>query len=155
MHKKTGPTTTREALIAEMLGDMTALLDRFEALPAITAASEDQIKLSAAALADAGDKYRLAVTAFTEQAKAELSDYLDRQTARTAEEQRAAMQEAARLAFRGEASDKAAYLSAALADAVKEFKRSKWDRLTEHAITAIVASSISSIVLYVLFRGSI
>lgn len=155
MQKKPGPTTTREALIAEMLGDMSALLDRFEALPAITAASEDQIKLSAVALAEAGDKYRLAVTAFTEQAKAELSEYLDRQTARTAEEQRAAMQEAARIAFRGEASDKAAFLSAALADAVREFKRSKWDRLLEHTITAVVASIISSIVLYVLFRGAI
>lgn len=155
----TGPRTTREALIAELLGDVDGLLARVEALPALVAAAEEKMTGTAKALEDAGDKYRLAVTAFTEQAKADLSDYLDMKTgqagqvaAKTVEEQRAALQEAARLAFRSEASDKAASLGVVLGEAAKEFRRSMWSRLVEHAITALIASGFTASLVYVILK---
>ena len=70
-----GPRTTREALIAEVLGDLDGLLARVEALPALVDGAESKLSGTVAALDDAGDKFRLAVTAFTEQAKADFLDH--------------------------------------------------------------------------------
>lgn len=150
------PRTAREALIAELLGDLDTLLTRVEALPAIVAAAEENILGTVAALNDAGDKYRLAVTAFTEQAKAELRDYHDIKMSQVAsitmEEQRAAMQEAARFAFRSEASEKAASLGLVLGKAAKEFRRTMWSRLIEHAITALLASGFTAGLVYAILK---
>lgn len=155
-----GPRTTREALIAELLGDLDGLLARVEALPALVDSAEGKLSGTVAALDDAGDKFRLAVTAFTEQAKADLAEYLDLKTAqaaqtaaKTVEEQRAALQEAARMAFRSEASDKAASLGIALGEAAKELRRSMWSRLMEHAITALIASGFTAGLVYAIVRG--
>ena len=138
------PRTAREALIAEMLGDLDRISDRVEALPALVASAEDRLALTVGALNEAGDKYRMAVTAFSEQAKADLSEFFDRKAAqvasKTGEEMRASMQEAALLAFNSHASEKASRLGVALGEAAKEFRRSKWSRLAEHAITAFLAS---------------
>jgi hypothetical protein len=151
-----GPRTTREALIAEVLGDLDALLARVEALPAVVAAAEEKLIGTVTALNDAGDKYRMAVTAFNEQAKADLTEYLDLKaaqvSAKTVEEQRAALQEVARLAFRSEASDKAASLGLVLGEAAKEFRRSVWSRLWEHAITAVLASSFTAGLIFVILK---
>ncbi len=154
---KNGPHTAKEALIAEMLGDMDTLLARFEALPALIAGTEERITGTVATLEDAGDKYRMAITAFTEQAKVELSEHFDRKvvevSSKTVEEQRAAIQEIARLAFRSEASDKATTLGIALGKAAKEFRRSMWSRLWEHAITALIASGFTAGLVYAIFTN--
>lgn len=154
-----GPRTAREALIAEVLGDLDGLLTRVEALPAMVAGAEGRLSGTVAALEEAGDKYRLAVTAFTEQAKADLSEYLDLKTAcaaqlatKTVEEQRAALHEAARLAFRSEASDKAASLGVALGEAAREFRRSMWSRMMEHAVTALIASAFTASLVYAIVK---
>ena len=150
------PRTAREALIAEMLGDLDQLLARVEALPALVASTEERLTGTVTALDNAGDKYRMAITAFTEQAKMELAEYLDRKTievsSKTVEEQRAAIQEAAHLAFRSEASDKAANLVLVLGEAAKEFRRSMWSRLMEHAITALIASGFTVGIFYTLLK---
>lgn len=146
------PRTAREALIAEMLGDLDLLLARVEALPVLVATAEGRLTSTVTALDNAGDKYRMAITAFTEQAKTDLAEYLDRKTievsSKTVEEQRAAIQEAARVAFRSEASDKAANLGLVLDEATKQFRRSMWTRLTEHAITALISSGFTVGLLY-------
>ncbi|MGJ0490051.1 hypothetical protein [Methylobacter sp.] len=151
-----GPRTTREALIAEVLGDLDTLLARVEALPVVVAAAEEKLIGTVTALNDAGDKYRMAVTAFNEQAKADLTEYLDLKaaqvSAKTVEEQRAALQEVARLAFRSEASDKAASLGLVLGEAAKEFRRSVWSRLWEHAITAVLASGFTAGLIFVILK---
>jgi|APEBP8051072974_1049382.scaffolds.fasta_scaffold00683_9 hypothetical protein len=143
--------TAREALIAEMLGDIDGLMARIESMPAIVAGAEEKIAGTVAALNEAGDKYRLAVTAFTEQAKAELSEHLDRQQARiaanTVEEQTAAIQEAARLAFRKEAGSEAAALGAALATATKEIQQARKARLLDQLFVALVSSGITAAVV--------
>ena len=94
----------------------------------------------------------MAITVFTEQAKTELAEYLDRKTievsSKTVEEQRAAIQEAALAAFCSEASDKAANLGLVLGEAAKEFRRSMWSRLMEHAITALISSGFTVGLLY-------
>ena len=86
--------TVREALIAELLGVLDGPVKRIEAMPAIVANSDLRLAESTAALQQASDQYRLAVTAFTDQAKAELGEYLDRSAALAAQQQRAALEEA-------------------------------------------------------------
>ena len=146
------PRTAREALIAEMLGDLDLLLARVEALPLLVATAEERLTSTVTALDNAGDKYRMAITAFTEQAKMELAEYLDRKTIevslKTVEEQRAAIQEAARVAFCSEASDKAVNLGLVLGEAAKQFRRSMWTRLLEYAITALISSGFTVGILY-------
>jgi hypothetical protein len=150
------PRTTREALAALMLGEVDGLLARVEALPGTITSAEVRLAATVAALDAAGDKYRMMITAFTEEAKAETSSYLERKTseitARTMEEQRGAMQESARLAFRSEASDKASTLGIALGEAAKEFRRSMWSRLIEHAVTALVASCFTAGLVYLIVK---
>jgi hypothetical protein len=52
------PRTTREALIAEMLGELDTLIARVERLPGSTAEAETRLTLTTHILEDAGDKYR-------------------------------------------------------------------------------------------------
>jgi hypothetical protein len=155
------PRTAREALVAELLGDVDGLLKRVEALPAEIAKSEGQLAGTAKAMQDAGDKFRLAVTAFTDQAKTDLGEYFDHKLAaaahaasRTVDEQRAALQEAARLAFAFEASERAGNLAQALAAATQEFRRSAWTRLAEHGVTALVTSTLTVTLLHLTKFGS-
>lgn len=153
------PGTAREALIAEILGDLGALLARVEALPALVRAADERLMETARILDSASDKYRMTVTAFNEQAKLDLAEYLNHKAAAmasmTVEEQRAAMQEAARMAFRSEASEKSADLGKVLGDAARAFRRSRWSRLVEHAVTALVASGFTAGMVYVILSGRI
>ena len=95
--------TARDAIAAEILGDIDTLLARVEALPATVDDAVRRIAATATALDAAGDKYRMAVTAFTEETKVELTEFIQRKaaeaSARTVDEQRAAIQEAARQAM--------------------------------------------------------
>jgi hypothetical protein len=153
------PRTAREALIAEMLGDLDVLLARVETIPALIAGAETQFSGTLAALDDAGDKYRTAVKAFTEQAKADLLNYQDikradaaREATKTIDEQRAAIQEAAREAFRIEVKDHAVKLGTVLNDAAKVYRRSMWTRIMEHGITAIIASGFTAVLVYTILQ---
>ena len=146
----------REALAALVLDEVDGLLARVEALPGRLAEAEFQLKETTAALADGGDKFRLAVTAFTEQAKAELTEHLERKgkqmLTKTIEEQRTAMQEAARFAFRSEALDQAEKLAMTLRGMSAEFRRAAWARMVENGVVALVASGVTAAVVYGLLR---
>lgn len=148
------PRTAREALIAEMLGEMEELLVRVEKLPALLEDAEKKIAQTVTALEGAGDKYRQALTAFNEEAKVELTSYLERKAAeivsKTAEEQRAALQDEARRAFRSEVSDKASVLGSMLEKVGREVRQSTGSRLAEHTITAFIASGTTAGLIYMI-----
>ena len=97
------PQKSREALVAEMLGDLDGLLSRVEQLLVALNHSEKKTISTIKALDDAGDKYRIAVDTFNQQAKADLSEYMQEKAIATAsntiEEQLAALQEIARSAL--------------------------------------------------------
>ncbi len=150
------PRTMREALAAQVLAEIDGLLTRIEALPANIASAEAQLKTTTDALANAGDQFRLAVTAFTEQAKTELTQHLERKAAETvshtAEHQRAVMLDAARHAFRSQASDQVEKLAGSLRGAASEFRRAAWTRVLENTAVAMVASGITAAAVYGLLR---
>lgn len=105
----TEPRTTREALTAFVLDEVDGLLARVETLSESLASAETRLATTVAALDAAGDKYRMMIQLFTEEAKTETANYLERKTSeitiKTMEEQRNAMHEAAQLAFGLEATN--------------------------------------------------
>jgi len=137
------PRTAREALIAEMLGELDELLRRAEHLPGTIADAEAHLARTIDALNEAGDKYRMAVTAFTEQARTELTGYLQLKAAevvaRTVEEQRAALQEAARAALR-HAVRSGIVRHATDEHQASEFSRPGWTWLFAHGLVAVLTS---------------
>ena len=152
----TTPRTAREALIAEMLGSLDTLLDRVEALPAMVATAEEKLSNTAAALDNAGDKYRMIITVLTEQAKVDLTQYLDHKAieiaTKSSDEQRAVMQEAVRVTFRSEVSDKVVDLALVMTSAAKDIESSVSSRLFEHALTAVLASGFTAAMVYLIMR---
>ena len=128
--------TAREALVAEMLGDIDVLLSRSEALPAKIAAVEAQLAASTAILDAAGDRYRMTMTAFTEQAKAELTTYLQRKAVEASEqlieEQRQAIQKTVSRALESMAGNASP----------------TWHRIAETAAIAFLASGLTAAALH-------
>lgn len=74
-----GPRTAKEALLAELLGDVDTLLERLEK-------ADQGIRQTVAVLNDADERYRQAVSMFTEQAKAELGTWLDQKATQTVQD---------------------------------------------------------------------
>ena len=69
------PKTTKEALIAEMLGDIDAIMQRIEQYPTILKAVESGLLESARTMETAGANIRKAAREYTEQAKESLQNF--------------------------------------------------------------------------------
>jgi hypothetical protein len=151
------PRSAREALVAELLSELDTLLLRAEHLPKTIAEAETHLTSTIEALNEAGDRYRMAVTAFTEQARTELTGYLQLKAsetaAKTVEEQRAALQEAARVAFRH-----AARASTVRPDLGENqplrLSHGNWGRLVEHGLIAMLASLLTAIFVLLITRSA-
>ena len=75
------PKTTKEALIAEMLGDIDAMMPRIEPYPAILKAVESGPLESARTMETAGANIRKAAREYTEQAKESLQNFTSEKAA--------------------------------------------------------------------------
>jgi hypothetical protein len=153
---KNEPRTVREALIAEILGDLDKLILRIESLPVLVTDAEEKISNTVFALEKAGDQYRMMITDFTEQAKTELAEYLDNQTrenfTKITIEQRVAIQEAVLTALDSATSKKNTQLIFTLNQAIKELHRAKWIRLLEIGSIALISSSITVGLVYMAIK---
>jgi hypothetical protein len=136
------PRTTREALIAEMLGDIDALLSRCEAFSTNVDALQEQMTTTSATLDAAGERYRQVISTFTEQAKQHLVTYIERRAgeaeSRISESEQKELEEAVVRAFR----------SALIETASK--KHTTWTHLGELASVALVAGASSAACIYCL-----
>jgi hypothetical protein len=94
----------------------------------------------------------MAVTAFTEQAKAGLPEHMERTAhvvlTQKADEIHVAMQKAARTAFEAQSWDTAGALAARLKGAASEFRRDVWARLIENGVVALLAGVLASVLTY-------
>lgn len=132
----------REALAAQLLEECDQVLARVETLTGRLEAVETQHGAMANSLLEASDKYRLAVTSFTEHAKTDLSEHASRTVTRTRTEVQQLMMDSAQMAFHAQASDQARDLADELRDAAAEFNRSRFSRLTETAVVAFVVAAV-------------
>jgi hypothetical protein len=144
-----GRGSAREALIAEALGDVAALLDRVEAVaPALDASRQALISASAEMTAQL-TAFESRMAGITENAKAQAVKHIARRTediARSsAEAQTQAMEEAARMLFRtevGPALQRVAVPLQHLADLAHRGAH-PWQHWLTHAATAAVASGLT------------
>lgn len=147
------PRTTREALIAQILGDLDGLLTRVDQLPKAIAEAETRLAATCHVLNDAGDKYRMAVTVFTEEAKRTLTEYLEQKASQVAtltlDERRSIIEEAVRHAYRFHASGSVAQRKSDPDRSVSPDHRGRHCRLLEHGITAALASVLTAALVLV------
>lgn len=151
----------RGALLEQLLGDVDALIKRVELIPGIFETANKDLAFTVGALDDSGDRYRLAVTASTEDAKAELLEYIKRKAAETATasnaEQRLAIADAAKHSLRKEATEAviqalrtslATTLDEAVGKIALKLHQPLSARLLEHTITAVMASVLTVALLH-------
>lgn len=140
MNTAARPRTMQAAFVAELLEDAGRIVERAEQLPALVDGVETRLTRSADALNDAGERYRQAVTTFTNEAKAELATQQDmhqataaRAAAKLLDDSRQAMHEAARAAFNIEAAQ-------AMNQGAARSSRTPWTAVLTHCAAAAVAS---------------
>jgi hypothetical protein len=149
------PSTAREALIAEAIGDVAQLLDRVEAL---MQGMEGARQAQAATAIELGrqlgavDSYMAAIT---DRARTRAVEHIVRRTnevaARSLEAQTRAMTDAARSLFDEEVDATLQRLCMSLQRLVERVDR-PWERWATHGATALVASAAAWGLAWYLFR---
>lgn len=142
-----GTTSAREALIAETLGEMAALLDRVEAVAPALDASRLALINASTELAGQVTAFESRMAGMTENAKIQAVKHIARRTDEitrvSAGAQTRAMEEAARMLFRtevGPALQRVAMPLQHLADLAHRGAH-PWQHWLTHAATAAAASA--------------
>lgn len=128
-------TTMRETLVQYALEEVDNLLTRTETVSAT-------LEARAAALEAAGAKYKDGLAAVTTSAKNDLKGFSGHASAKTVEEQRVALEEAARLAFHNEAAERFKAIEARFGAAAPNGDKGGVTR--RFIIAACAASAIAS-----------
>lgn len=142
-------TTTREALMAEAIGDLGRLLDRLEGLSGQLEANRVEQERFSMDLAEKVETYAKRMEDITENAKAQSVRYMARRADEMArgmvDTQTRAMEEAARTAFSREITPALQRLALPLQQVADQARRAArpWERWLLHAATAVMASAIS------------
>lgn len=144
-----GTSSAREALIAETLGEMAALLDRVEAVAPALDASRLALINASTELAGQVTAFECRMAGITENAKVQAVKHIARRTDEitrvSAEAQTRAMEEAARMLFRtevGPALQRVAMPLQHLADLAQRGAH-PWQHWLTHAATAAAASAVT------------
>jgi hypothetical protein len=150
------PSTAREALIVEAIGDVAKLVKQVEAASAGLNNSAQALKAASAALGDELAGFERCIAALTENAKVQTVKHIaartDEAARRSIDQQSRAMADAARVAFGAELGATMQRLHAQLRPLFDERSR-RWERWLTHAAVATVAAAVTSVVtLYVLGR---
>jgi uncharacterized membrane-anchored protein len=147
-----GTSSAREALIAETLGEMAALLDRVEAVAPTLDASRLALINASTELAGQVTAFENRMAGITENAKTQAVKHIARRTdeiARVAAEaQTRAMEEAARMLFRTEVGPALQRVAMPLQHLANLAHRGAhpWQHWLTHAATAGVASGLTWVV---------
>lgn len=147
------PTTAREALIAEALGDVAALIDRVEALAPAMAEARLRLVQASADLVRQAETFDRRMHALAEGAKTECVRHIARRTEeltrQSLDTQSRAMTEAARALFMSEIHPALQRLAMPLQGMVARLDR-PWQSWLTHVATAAVASLMTgALFLYV------
>ncbi len=147
-------STVREAVAAQLLGEVDDLVLRLENVARTIQGQETSHGASAAALLEAADKFKGAVTQFSEAATAQVRESVEHHAhnvvTQTRAEAAAAMQEAARQAWRTSAMDEADKLAHKLRGVAQHFRPVPvWQRLAESAVGGIAGASAVVILLFI------
>ena len=142
----TAPSTAREALIAEALGDVARLIDRVEALTPAMDQSRRALAQANADLVHCVVGFEGRMGAITENAKIKTMEHVVSRTNEVArqslDQQTRAMTEAARALFSAELAPALRQMAASLRPLVERAER-PWELWLTHAATAAAATVAS------------
>lgn len=144
------PTSVREALIAEALGEVAQLIDRVEALvPAMDEARRRLVQASVDLVLQ-GQTFERQINGFTEHAKTATARYAGQRTEELTRQalqtQRRAMNETAQSLFASELQPALQRLASPLQELVSRLDR-PWEGWVTHAATAAVSSVLTAVLL--------
>jgi len=138
------PSTSREALIVEALGEAAKLIHQVEALAPALDESRRALAEAHSGLASQLASFEAQVLALTENAKLQTVKHIlartDEAARRTVDLQGRAMADAARVAFGGELGATLQRLQSALRPPHEQPQR-QWERWLTHAASAATASA--------------
>lgn len=138
------PTTAREALIAEALGDIAHLLDRVESLNSAMDSRRVGLEQASAQLDARLGAFGAGMASITHQAKTKVVEHILQRTGeaarQTADVQTRAMEEAARLAFAAQVEPMLARVNASFRQIAHRVDR-PWELWLTHAATAAVSAA--------------
>lgn len=146
------PTTAREALIAEAIGDVARLLREVDLLIPKLDETCQAVRQADTSLRDELAAFERRMASITENAKAQTVRYLAARTddaaRRSIDQQSRAMTDAARVAFGAELGATVQRLQATLRPTIERRAR-RWEAWLTHAAAAAVASAVTwAAVLY-------
>lgn len=140
------PSTAREALIVEALGDVATLLERVEVLTSSMEVARLAMDNAGAELGDRLKNFESGLSSVTQQVRAKAVEHIVRRAAEstslTIEKQARAMNTAARLAFSTQVDSSLAQLATTLRQALHRVDR-PWDVWLTHAATAAASAVIT------------
>ncbi len=140
------PSTAREALIVEALGDVALLLDRVESLRSSMDAGRLALASANAQFAERLKAFEVAMASITQHAKVKAVEHIARRTGEVSkisiEAQTRAMSEAARLAFSAQVDAALARLNASVQRLVERVDR-PWELWLTHAATAVASAVLT------------
>lgn len=142
----THPSTTREALIVEALGEAAKLIRQVEALAPALDESRQALADAHSGLADQLAAFEAQVAALTEKAKVQAVKHIlartDEAARRSVELLARAMADAARVAFGAQLGATIQRLESAIQPLVERSGR-RWQRWLTHAAAAATASAVT------------
>jgi hypothetical protein len=148
------PTTVREALIAEALGDAAKLIRQVEALAPALDESRQALADAHTGLADQLAAFEAQVMALSEKAKVQVVKHIlaraDESARRSAELQSRAMADAARVAFGAELGATLQRLQSTLQPLIEGHDR-RWESWLTHAAAAATSSALTWMLAVVLW----
>ena len=149
----TSPTTAREALIVEALGEAATLIRQVEALAPVLEESRQALADAHSGLADQLAAFAAQITALTEKAKVQTVKHIlartDEAARRSVELQGRAMADAARVAFGAELGATLQRLQSALQPPIAPERR--WEQWLTHAAAAATASAVTWMLAVILW----
>ena len=150
-------TTAREAVIAELIGDITELLDRMETLTPALNDSRLELANTAAGLAACIEPIKAHVSDTVTQAQKAAVEHIARRTRELAHEsyraQTQAMGDAARKIFQEEVGPPLRQLAETLKVLIERTRRPQWETWASHAATASVSAMASMTIAIYFLRG--
>jgi len=150
------PATAREALLAELIGDVAQLLDRVDTLMPAMDGSRQKLTEAARTVASAIQPFEAHIYTTANKAAGSAVEHIVRRTNEVAadslEKQTRSMRDAARAIFRDEVGVALRQLEAAVKPIVDKAKR-PWDTWLTHAAAALIGgASSAAVVIYLLPR---
>ena len=140
------PTTAREALIVEALGEVALLLDRVESVTSSIEVGRLGLANASAGLDSRLKSFEAGTAAVAQQVQAKAIEHIVRRTAKATNDaielQARAMTAAARLAFSAEVDSNLARFTRCLQQLLHRVDR-PWDLWLTHAATAAVSAAFT------------